>query len=217
MNKLKHRSMITKIIVAAIIIFAIITGLTGCGAAFESAMQDVKGSLIGDSYTVYFYDDYGAQFLTMEGDRIDMEGNYVLVDAHDPKMEAAQKMELSSVITITIDGHEVDTTGSTVIFEGSGLKKITDFSITELESDMSGVATITSISRNINEYKNMLGTSKVITIQSQMGVPICVYGGDDVYWEIPSDLPKTTKLMIDGKPLYIHRADYVLFDSELIR
>lgn len=216
MNKLKHRSMITKIIVAAIIIFAIITGLTGCGA-FESAMQDVKGSLIGDSYTVYFYDDYGAQFLTMEGDRIDMEGNYVLVDAHDPEMEDAQKMELSSVITITIDGHEVDTTGSTVIFEGSGIKKITDFSITELESDMSGVATITSISRNINEYKNMMGTSKVITIQSQMGVPICVYGGDDVYWEIPSDLPKTTKLMIDGKPLYIHRADYVLFDSELIR
>ena len=120
MNKLKHRSMITKIIVAAIIIFAIITGLTGCGA-FESAMQDVKGSLIGDSYTVYFYDDYGAQFLTMEGDRIDMEGNYVLVDAHDPEMEDAQKMELSSVITITIDGHEVDTTGSTVIFEGSGI------------------------------------------------------------------------------------------------
>ena len=49
-----------------------------------------------------------------------------------------------------------------------------------------------------------------------MGVPICAYGGNDVYWEIPEDLPKTTKLMIDGKPLYIHRANYVMLDTELL-
>ena len=74
----------------------------------------------------------------------------------------------------------------------------------------------TSVFRNINNIKNTLGTSKVVVIQSQMGVPICAYGGNDVYWEIPEDLPKTTKLMIDGKPLYIHRANYVMLDTELL-
>ena len=53
-------------------------------------------------------------------------------------------------------------------------------------------------------------------IQSQLGVPVCVYEGDDVYWEIPDDLPKMTKLMIDGKPLYIHRANFQIIDTELL-
>ena len=54
-------------------------------------------------------------------------------------------------------------------------------------------------------------------IQSQLGVPVCAYEGDDVYWEIPDDLPKMTKLMIDGKPLYIHRANFQIIDTELIQ
>ena len=41
--------------------------------------------------------------------------------------------------------------------------------------------------------------------------------GEDVYWEIPDDLPKMTKLMIDGKALYIHRANFEIIDKELIK
>jgi len=47
-------------------------------------------------------------------------------------------------------------------------------------------------------------------------VPICAYSGDEVYWEIPNDLPKMTKLMIDGKALYIHRANFEIIDKKLI-
>ena len=53
-------------------------------------------------------------------------------------------------------------------------------------------------------------------IQSQMGDPLCAYSGKEVYWEVCEDLPKTTKLMIDGKALYIHRANFQLIDRELI-
>jgi hypothetical protein len=49
-----------------------------------------------------------------------------------------------------------------------------------------------------------------------MGVPICAYSGESVYWEIPDDLPKTTKLSIDGKALYIHRANFTIIDTALI-
>lgn len=200
-----------KKILALLMILTLIFQLTGC-AAFESAIQDLKGTLIGDSYNIEFYDNYGAKFLTTKGERIDLMGNYVPVETSD----GDTIYELSSVVTITIDGENMETTGSTVIFEGKGLKKLADFSISEINSESNGVADLTSVSRNINKLENQFGVGKIVVIQSQMGVPLCAYGGDDVYWEIPSDLPKTTKLMIDGIPLYIHRANYVMMDTDLL-
>ena len=73
-----------------------------------------------------------------------------------------------------------------------------------------------NLDRNINKIKNIIGTPKVVIICSQLGVPLAVYGGKSVYWEIPDDLPKTTKLNIDGKAIYIHRANYILLDSDMI-
>ena len=200
-----------KKILALLMILTLIFQLTGC-AAFESAIQDLKGTLIGDSYNIEFYDNYGAKFLTTKGERIDLMGNYVPVETSD----GDSIYQLSSVVTITIDGENMETTGSTVIFEGKGLKKLADFSISEINSESNGVADLTSVSRNINKLENQFGVGKIVVIQSQMGVPLCAYGGDDVYWEIPSDLPKTTKLMIDGIPLYIHRANYVMMDTDLL-
>ena len=34
--------------------------------------------------------------------------------------------------------------------------------------------------------------------------------------DVPEDLPKMTKLMVDGKALYIHRANYQIIDKELL-
>ena len=44
----------------------------------------------------------------------------------------------------------------------------------------------------------------------------CLSCGDEVYWKIPKDLPKMTKLMIDGKALYIHRANFQIIDTALL-
>ena len=68
----------------------------------------------------------------------------------------------------------------------------------------------------VNKYKNYFGKSRVVVIQSQLGDPICAYSGNDVYWEVCQDLPKTTKLMIDGKALYIHRANFQIIDKNLL-
>ena len=45
---------------------------------------------------------------------------------------------------------------------------------------------------------------------------ICAYSGDNVYWEVCNDLPKTTKLMIDGKAIYVHRANFQIIDLSLL-
>lgn len=68
----------------------------------------------------------------------------------------------------------------------------------------------------VNRFKNYFGKARVVVIQSQLGDPICAYSGDSVYYEVCEDLPKTTKLMIDGKALYIHRANFQIIDKELL-
>ena len=68
----------------------------------------------------------------------------------------------------------------------------------------------------INKYKNYFGKSRVVVIKSQLGQPITAYSGDEVYWSVPKKLPKMTKLMIDGKALYIHRANYQIIDTSLL-
>ena len=98
-----------------------------------------------------------------------------------------------------------------------GLKKDLDFSFTDINGSGYGVTSLTSVAKVINNYKNLFGKSRVVVIQSQLGVPICAYSGDEVYWEIPEKLPKMTKLMIDGKALYIHRANFQIIDKDLIK
>ena len=92
-----------------------------------------------------------------------------------------------------------------------------DFNITDIDGSSHGITTLTSVAKFLNNYKNLFGKSRVVVIQSQLGVPICAYSGDEVYWEIPEDLPKMTKLMIDGKALYIHRANFQIIDKDLIK
>lgn len=85
-----------------------------------------------------------------------------------------------------------------------------------IDSDADGLGDTTAIAGVVNKYKNMFGKSRIVVIKSQLGQPIAAYSGDDIYWEIPADLPKMTKLMIDGKALYIHRANFQIIDKALL-
>lgn len=104
--------------------------------------------------------------------------------------------------------------GDTCIFVQKGLEPEVDFSLEEISSN--GGGSPASIARVLNKYKNDFGKSRVVVIKSQLGQPIAAFSGDDVYWEVPEDLPKMTKLMIDGKALYIHRANYQIIDKALL-
>ena len=71
-------------------------------------------------------------------------------------------------------------------------------------------------SRNITSKDLIFKKLDWIIVSSQMGVPIGVYQGKDVYVSVPDDLPKTTHLSIDGKSLYIHRANYTILDADML-
>ena len=119
--------------------------------------------------------------------------------------------------TITIDGKEIESCGDTCVFVQNGLEPEVDFSLDEVNSNGgNGITDNAALARVLNRYKNDFGKSRVVVIKSQLGQPIAAFSGDNVYWEIPDDLPKMTKLMVDGKALYIHRANYQIIDKDLL-
>ena len=210
MNKKQKGSVWLLALVAMISIFVV----SGC-AKLASAINDIKGSLIGNQYTIYTYDNFGNLVLETSGKKIDIAGNPVKNTSYDENGKVITGYELSSVITITIDDNEIESCGDTCIFVQKGLTPDVDFTTETIQSSGS-VLDITSLSAKLNQYKNKFGKARVVVIKSQLGNPIMAFSGDSVYWEIPEDLPKMTKLMIDGKALYIHRANFQIIDKELI-
>ena len=173
--------------------------LSGC-SMFQSALNDIKGNLVGNGYTIYTYDNYGSEVMETSGDKISITGNAVESTSYDEDGRVVRGYELSSVITITVDGKEIESCGDTCIFEQKGLTPDVDFTQEDIDSNTHG-----QISDNTS-----------VVIKSQLGQPIAAYSGDKVYWKIPDNLPKMTKLMIDGKALYIHRANFQIIDKELL-
>lgn len=172
---------------------------------------------IGNNYTVYTYDNYGNQTLKTSGKKISITGNKIETVSYDSDGRAVTGYDLSSVITITIDGKEIESCGDTCVFVQNGLEPEVDFSLDEVNSNGgNGITDNAALARVLNRYKNDFGKSRVVVIKSQLGQPIAAFSGDNVYWEIPDDLPKMTKLMVDGKALYIHRANYQIIDKDLL-
>lgn len=204
-----------KKLTAVILMMLMVFSISGC-AILDSKLNDIKGSLIGNSYTIRTYDNYGSIVMTVTGDRINIVGNPVETTSYSSDGEVITGYELSSVITINIDGEQIQSCGDTCIFEGNGLQPDAVFSQNDIYSYADSITDWTSITGVVNKYKNMFGKSRVVVIKSQLGQPITAYSGDEVYWEIPDDLPKMTKLMIDGKPLYIHRANFQIIDTKLL-
>lgn len=208
----KKKKRIFAVLLSAILVVA----LTSC-SKLGAIINEIHGSLIGNNYTVYTYDNYGNQTLKTSGKKISITGNKIETVSYDSDGRAVTGYDLSSVITITIDGKEIESCGDTCVFVQKGLEPEVDFSLDEVNSNGgNGITDNAALARVLNRYKNDFGKSRVVVIKSQLGQPIAAFSGDNVYWEIPDDLPKMTKLMVDGKALYIHRANYQIIDKDLL-
>jgi len=203
-------------IVAVLVLIAAL--LTGCSiAGLKNKINQLSGNIKGNTYECQFYSNSGELFMTAEGENINMRPN--IVDEYSYSDSGWMITEtMSSVITITIDGKQIESCGSTILFVEEGLEPDVEFDTEEVDvsSDASGIGDLTIVAETVNKYKNYFGKPTVVVIQSQLGDPICAFSGNDVYWEVSEDLPKTTKLMIDGKALYIHRANFQIIDKDLL-
>ena len=178
--------------------------LTGC-AALGAFLSQLKGELFGNDYDIRQYDDFGNLVFTVHGDRVTMD------------CELDENGEVSSYIDITIDGKSWKHVGSTLVFAQEGVDMITDF---QLPDNMDGGNTSTGlmqVDRRINSYANLFGKKLIVLVSSQNGTPIGLFQGDDCYTEIPGDLPKTTMISIDGKLVYVHRANVDIIPASMFK
>lgn len=200
------------------ILLTIILALSLCSCAnVESSVHDMNGSITGHTYNCQFYTNDGEEFMDVTGSKIDMNANVVKEYTYTSDGVWGVTKTMSSVVTITVDGKQINNCGSTVIFAEEGLEPDVDFQVQDIHSTTDGSLDENPIiAKTVNSYKNAFGKPVVAVIQSQLGNPICAYSGENVYWEVCQNLPKTTKLMIDGHALYIHRANFQIIDKDLL-
>lgn len=199
-----------KLIVLVIAISLIGISVFGC-AKIKDIAGKIKGDLVGQQFTVTTYDDYGNKTLTVEGKKVTV-GLLQSSDNFDKKPAEFK----SEVLEVTVNGNQMFQVGNTVIFAENGLDMIEGYDVPkDVNVDKGGG--YVPLDRYVNDVKNKIGKEKTIIISSQQGIPIGVYQGKDVYVTIPDDLPKMTRINIDGKTLYIHRANYTILDSQMIK
>lgn len=198
-----------KKIAVLLLMTALIASAAGC-ASIRDAVAKIKGDLIGQRFIISVYDDYADKTLQVTGSKITVGllENSSNFNVENPGFE-------SEVIEITVNGDQMFQVGNTVIFAEEGLDMVKDYVVPAEVSGAQGGGFV-PFDRYVNDIKNQIGKDKTIIISSQMGIPIGVYQGKDVFVTVPDDLPKMTRLNIDGKSLYIHRANYVIMDSDLL-
>lgn len=206
-----------KILITVLTILFAIISCSGC-ALWDNEVNELNGSITGNTYNAGFYTNQGENFMNVSGQKIDLQSNVIKEKTYNSNNGWGYNQTLSSVVTVIIDGKTIESCGSTMIFAENGLNPEVDFKSPEVIKSTSDGSFGDSvfIASIVNKYKNYFGKSRVVVIQSQLGDPICAYSGNEVYWEVCQDLPKTTKLMIDGKALYIHRANFQIIDKNLL-
>lgn len=206
-----------KILITVLTMLFAIISCTGC-ALWDNEVNELNGSITGNTYNAGFYTNQGKNFMNVSGQKIDLQSNVIKEKTYNSNNGWGYNQTLSSVVTVIIDGKTIESCGSTMIFAENGLNPEVDFNSPEVIKSTSdgSFGDNVFIASIVNKYKNYFGKSRVVVIQSQLGDPICAYSGNEVYWEVCQDLPKTTKLMIDGKALYIHRANFQIIDKNLL-
>ena len=206
-----------KILITVLTMLFAIISCTGC-ALWDNEVNELNGSITCNTYNAGFYTNQGENFMNVSGQKIDLQSNVIKEKTYNNENGWGYNQTLSSVVTVIIDGKTIESCGSTMIFAENGLNPEVDFKSPEVIKSTSdgSFGDNVFIASIVNKYKNYFGKSRVVVIQSQLGDPICAYSCNEVYWEVCQDLPKTTKLMIDGKALYIHRANFQIIDKDLL-
>ena len=214
---------------------AMVIGLicVGCGGSTTSDTATVHNEVVESSqpvitYKTLVYDNQGNNYLTLEGQHFDISPNKVKQFGYSSDGSWDSWYETSSVMTIEIDGRYINSCGSTIIFKDTRLEMF-DIPAQLISNNTSAQsdAKLSADNKSMDTYfglKNWWydikedgqGGRKVVLVQSQDGYNIGAFAGNDVRWEVADKLPKTTMITIDGLPLYIHRCNFTIIDSELI-
>ena len=195
-------------LVVTAIIMSVFSGCAQVQDWFNKAGEDFSGR----AFTITEYDQMGNKTLSIHGDSV-----AVGLLENDANIDSEASGFKSEVLEITVDKKQMFQVGNTCIIAEDGLDMVTDFSDEEMDIEAGdGKMSLMFADRLINKWRNAIGRPMTVVVMSQMGVPIGIYQGDKVYVTVPDDLPKTTRITIDGKSLYVHRAAYTILESDTL-
>lgn len=216
-----------------LILFIIMMTLnvTGCSGDYSTTITQNEMTTEEPEPIIYeamMFDNQGNNFLNFEGNYFTITPNKIKQYGWNTDGSWTSYYETSSVMTIEIDGKYIQSCGSTVIFKDKRLIML------DIPSELNTVSATNTDGYTVTENRQFADTyfglkhwwydikekgqhgEKIILIQSQDGYNIGAFVGSEVTWNVADKLPKTTRIMIDGLPLYIHRCNFTIIDIELM-
>lgn len=185
--------------------------LTGCQGV-KDFFKTRQEQYLGLSGIIRTFDENSQVIDKIEGKSISFESD----DRFDMTDENGNISKESSVLDISVGSSQVLHVGSTLIFSEKGLVDYMDKYAEGLEIESEN-RSIPFVNRFFNQIKNdWSGEHKLILIRSQNGTPLATYFGNKVSTSAPEGIPNTTYLLIDGKRLIIYRADFTIYDTDLL-
>ena len=192
-----------------IVTVVVFTTLTGC-AALSMGFENFNRQWSGVSGDVKTYTSDGILIDKIHGTSFNLSRD----TRFDSKDSDGSSNKDSSVLSISLGNKVINHVGSTLILSQDGLNNVIETTKTKVttENNDPGVPWLNAFVEN---HRNMWqGGAKTIVVRSEFGTPVAVFIGQNV--EIMStSVPKSTQFRVDGKYLFVYRANYTVYDSEV--
>lgn len=190
------------LVIAFVLLFLFAAGCT----KERSALKDTQADLLGLSRSISVYDFDGTRTEYYEGDNVRLD-----------------KSEIANAILITMDGRSMTMVGNTALILEKGIENklddpafMTEFQSiqAELTQPLGGGSGFTFLDKRWNKLiSGVSGLKRVLIVKSESGAIIGVFQGKNVLLET-SDLEKTTKILIDGKRMHLHRTNFTIIELD---
>lgn len=216
---MKTKSELKRLTATAGIFTVILISLSVTGCTWDDDAETMSG--VNMTFEAMFYDNNGNNYVTFTGNEFNITPHKIKQYGYDSDGSYISYYETSSIVTVDIDGHTVDSCGSTIIFKESSIDIIPiedDIDLTDFDNETDASSVATDGLKSAQWYFDMpqlTDCKKIVLIQSQDGYNIGAVTGDNITWEVAETLPKTTLITVDGKSLYIHRCNFTIIDTAL--
>lgn len=184
---------------------------TGC-QVFEQTSKNVENTFTGLSATITTFDADSRPLDEITGRSVSIETD----DRFDITDSSGAISKESSVLSITTGQNHISHVGSTLIMSETGLDSVLDDP--EARALVRNETSASPVLVRLKEgFANAFtGKPKTILIRSQQGVPLAVYTGQEVSTFSARGIPNSTVLLVDGKALFIYRAEFTIYDTALL-
>lgn len=199
-NKNRKRSVLIVLALSVVLL----SGCQDIANMFKGFEENFKGL----EMTIQTYDEESNVIDKITGKSVSIK--------RDKEFDTDYESKDSSVMKITVGSNEMHHVGSSMIIAETGLENVFEeyTKTVDIENLDRGVPFINTM---VNDVKaSFTGKEKVILIRSQNGTPLATYSGDKVSL-YKTGVPKSTGILIDGQYLFIYRADYTIYDIDMIQ